>query len=59
MASLSQFQSIQWINMTERKQINITDGQLIMLRECNEVFHVEQFLGREQDYKYNFASISS
>ena len=45
--------------MTERKQINITDGQLIMLRECNEVFHVEQFLGREQDYKYNFASISS
>lgn len=33
-----------------RKQINIIDGQLIMFREGNEVFHLEQFFGREHDY---------
>ena len=58
-APLSHFPSIQKLNSTERKQINIIDGQLIMFRQCDEVFHLEQFLGREQAYKYNFAKISS
>lgn len=54
-APLSQFPSIQQLNSLERKRINIIDDQLIMFRDCDEVFHLEQFLGREQEYKYHFA----
>ena len=39
-APLSQFPSIQKLNLIERKQINIIDDQLIMFRECDEVFHL-------------------
>ena len=54
-APLSQFPSIQQLSTIERKRINIIDDQLIMFHDCDEVFHIEQFLGREQEYKYHFA----
>ncbi len=52
---LSQFLSIQRLSTIERKRINIIDDQLIMFRDCDEVFYIEQFLGREQEFKYHFA----
>jgi hypothetical protein len=54
-APLSQFPLIQELSAIERKKINIIDDQLIMFSDCNEVFHLEQFLGREQEYKYHIA----
>lgn len=54
-APLSQFASIQQFNRIERKRINIIDDELIMFHDCDEVFHLEQFLGREQEYKYQIA----
>lgn len=54
-APLSQFPSIRQLSTIERKKVNIIDDQLIMFRDCDEVFHIEQFLGREQEYKYHFA----
>ncbi len=54
-APLSQFPSIHQLSSVQRKKMNIVDDQIIMFDDCDEVFHIEQFLGREQEYKYHFA----
>ncbi|PWK26368.1 hypothetical protein LV89_02539 [Arcicella aurantiaca] len=54
-APLCQFPSIQQLSSVQRKKMNIVDDQIIMFDDCDEVFHIEQFLGCEQEYKYHLA----
>ena len=53
---LSLFPSIRKLNETQRKKYHIADGQIILFKDCNEVFHIEQFLGSEQKYRYSFTN---
>jgi len=52
-APLANYPSISEMNDAERKKYHITADQVIIWDTCDEVFHLEQFLGREQDYSYN------
>lgn len=49
---LRAFPSIEQLSKTQRKKWYISDDQLFSFDDCNEVFHIEQVLGREQEYKY-------
>ena len=51
---LKYFPSIKHLNSRERNRYHIADGQILLFDNCNEVFHIEQFLGKEQQYSYNF-----
>ena len=51
---LKYFPSLKSLNEKERKQYHIGDGQILFFDKCNEIFHIEQFLGKEQQYRYNF-----
>jgi len=51
---LSNFPSIQQLTTTQRSDWYITDGQMFSFEDCDEVFHLEQVLGKEQNYKYQF-----
>lgn len=53
---LSLFPSIKKLSETQRKKYHIADGQIIIFNDCDEVFHIEQFLGSEQEYRYSFPS---
>ena len=50
------FPSIQSLTPTQRKNHVISDGEVIIFDDCDEVFHIEQVLGRYDTYKYRFAS---
>ena len=54
MTPLKYFPSIRRLNERERKQYHIADGQILFFDKCDEVFHIEQFLGKEQQYRYHF-----
>ena len=51
---LKYFPSIEKLNQKQRKKYFIADDQIIMFDDCNEVFHLEQFLGKEEEYRYHF-----
>lgn len=53
---LSLFPSIKKLNEVQRRKYHIADGQIILFKDCNEVFHIEQFLGSEQEYRYSFTN---
>lgn len=48
------FPGIKKLSEAERKLFHIADGQIILFKNSDEVFHIEQFLGSEQDYRYSF-----
>ncbi|MCY7363036.1 MAG: DUF2442 domain-containing protein [Ignavibacteria bacterium] len=50
---LSLFPSIKKLNESQRKKYYISDGQIIIFKDCDEVFHIEQFLGSESVYRYS------
>ena len=52
LAPLEKFPSIEQLTTTQRRHLSIIDDQLLMFHDCNEIFHLEQFMGREQEYKY-------
>ncbi len=52
-APIKLYPSIAKMNLEQRKNYFITDDQIIVWDSCNEVFHLEQFLGREVDYAYS------
>lgn len=56
-APLSRFPSIKKLNETDRKRWSIIDNTLFTFRNCSEVYHIEQILGKEQDYAYQTASM--
>jgi hypothetical protein len=51
-APLKLYPSIKKMNVLQRKKYHITGDQVIIWNDCDEIFHIEQFLGREQDYSY-------
>lgn len=53
-APLKYFPSLKRLTEKKRKQYHIVDGQILLFDHCNEVFHLEQFLGKEQKYRYRF-----
>ncbi|TSA51003.1 MAG: DUF2442 domain-containing protein [Sphingobacteriales bacterium] len=50
---LALFPSIKKLSEGERKKYHISDGQIILFKNCDEVFHIEQFLGSESTYRYS------
>jgi hypothetical protein len=54
-APLSLFPSIKKLTSSQRKKYTIADENVIIFHHCDEVYHIEQFLGRPADYEYNFA----
>lgn len=54
LAPLQNFPSIGQLTPAQRRKLTIIDDQLLMFQDCNEIFHLEQFLGREQAYAYRF-----
>jgi len=50
------FPSIQKLTPLQRKKHVISDGEVIIFDDCDEVYHIEQILGRYDNYKYRFAS---
>jgi hypothetical protein len=52
MSPLSNFPSIEALAPAQRRKLSIVDDQLLMFQDSNEIFHIEQFLGREQYYRY-------
>jgi hypothetical protein len=55
-ASLKYFPSLKRLHPKDRKRYHIIDGQILLFDRCDEVFHIEQFLGKEQQYRYHFSS---
>ena len=56
---LKYFPSLKKLNSKDRKEYHIVDGQILLFDRCNEVFHIEQFLGKEQQYRYHFNTVAA
>lgn len=56
LAPLQNFPSIERLTPSQRRKLTIVDDQLLLFQDCDEVFHLEQFLGREQEYAYHGSS---
>lgn len=56
---LKYFPSIKVLNSKDRKAYHIVDGQILLFDRYNEVFHIEQFLGKEQQYRYHFNTVAA
>ena len=47
------FPGIKKLSNKDRKTIMIVDDQILLFREgTNEVYHIQDFLGKEIDYRY-------
>jgi len=46
------FPSIQRLSANQRKKWCVIDDSLFSFNDCNEIFHIEQVLGKEKDYKF-------
>ena len=53
-APLKLYPSINRLSASQRKHYTISDGEVIVFRDADEVYHIEQFLGRPKDYVYRF-----
>ena len=51
---VASFPSIKKLKESDRKHYTIIDNQLFTFDKSNEVFHLEQVLGRENEYAYRF-----
>jgi len=51
---LTFFPSIRKLTIEQRKKWYVLDGELFSFDECREVFHIEQILGKENNYRYTF-----
>ncbi|MCY7359725.1 MAG: DUF2442 domain-containing protein [Rudanella sp.] len=55
MSPLSKFPTIERLTPQQRRKLSIVDDQSMIFQDADEIFHLEQFLGREQQYKYKMA----
>jgi hypothetical protein len=51
-APLRYFPGIKKLSAASRKRYRIVNDQIIMFSEANEVYHLQDFLGKEQEYRY-------
>ena len=49
---IAYFPSIKKLSKTQRNQWYIIDDQMFSFEESDEIFHLEQVLGRENKYKF-------
>jgi len=53
---LSEFPDIKKLTAAQRKKWYVLDDVGFSFDDCNEVYHIEQVLGKYENYKYSFAS---
>ena len=51
---IASFPSIKRLNESDRKHYQIIDDELFTFDKTNEIFHIEQVLGKENNYSYQF-----
>jgi len=56
---LSYFPKIKALSPLQRNKWYVLDNQMFSFDDCDEVFHLEQVLGKENIYKYNFTKKSA
>lgn len=49
---LSYFPEIKKLNLNQRKKWQILDNNAFTFDDASEVWHIEQVLGKEQDYQF-------
>jgi hypothetical protein len=49
---LSFFPSIKKMPMDKRLKYSIVNDEMILFEYCNEIYHLQDFLGKEIDYRY-------
>jgi len=49
-APLSKFPSIKKMSLEKRKKYGLADGNTIIFQHCDEVYHLQDFLGLPEDY---------
>ncbi len=49
------FSSIQALTAEERTHWTVMDDELFTFAACDDIFHIEQVLGKEAEYAYRFA----
>lgn len=52
---LSIFPDIKKLTPSQRKKWYVLDDVGFSFDDCNEVYHIEQVLGKYENYKYSFA----
>ncbi len=56
---ITAFPSVEALSLEERKNWMVLDDQMFTFAECDDVFHIEQVLGKETQYEYRFASATA
>lgn len=51
-APLRYFPGIKKLSPEARKRYRIVNDQIIMFSGANEIYHLQDFLGKEQEYRY-------
>lgn len=46
------FPSIRKLTLAQRRRYRIINDQIIMFPGINEIYHLQDFLGKEQEYTY-------
>ncbi|MEO8148722.1 MAG: DUF2442 domain-containing protein [Bacteroidia bacterium] len=46
------YPSLKKLSIDERKKFTIVNDQMLLFKNCNEIYHIQDFLGVEQDYVY-------
>ncbi len=52
---LQYFPAIKKLSRVQRDKWYIIDGEMFSFENCNEIFHLEQVLGKENIYSYKFS----
>lgn len=53
------FPKIKNLTLPQRNKWYVLDEQMFSFDDCDEVFHIEQVLGKENNYRYNFTKRSA
>ena len=49
---LKYFPGIQHLDSKQRKIYTIMDDQMIMFKDSDSIYHLQDFIGKEQNYRY-------
>ncbi len=52
-APLSKFPSIKKMSLEQRQKYGLADGNTIIFHHCDEVYHLQDFLGLPEDYVHS------
>ena len=52
-APVKYFPGIKKLSVAQRRRYRIVNDQIIMFSGANEIYHLQDFLGKEQEYSYN------